>query len=111
MSGVFNRSLGIPSLPDPVRIELNKLNRAHARETNQAVCDEIEAKIKAIEAEYYGKAAKSPPRAKKPSPDKFVPEEQAKPAAKKPAPKSAPKPAAKPAAKKPATPAKRPRKP
>jgi len=62
-----DRRLGI-SLPDAVRIELNRLNRALVREPNQKVCDEIEAKIQAIEAQYYSKTKSPKRRAETPAP-------------------------------------------
>jgi hypothetical protein len=85
-SSVYNRSLGT-SLPDAVRIELARLNRAHVRETNQAKCDEIEAKIRAIEVEYYTKAKATPKRTKTPPP----PEKPAPKPTEKPQPKRSPK--------------------
>ena len=84
-SSVYNRALG-GALPDAVRIELARLNRAVVRQTNQAACDEIEAKIQAIEAQYYTKAKATPQRAKK-SP----PAEKPAPKAEKPPIKSSPK--------------------
>lgn len=62
------RSLGTPPLPDAVRIELNRLNRTLVRTAKQTVCDEIEAKIQAIEAEYYTKVKSAPKRTEKPKP-------------------------------------------
>lgn len=78
-SSVYNRALG-GALPDAVRIELARLNRAVVRQTNQAACDEIEAKIQAIEAQYYTKAKATPQRAKKsPPPEKPAPKQAEKP--------------------------------
>ena len=39
-------------MPEKVRVELNRLNRALVVETDQTKCDEKEARIRAIEAQY-----------------------------------------------------------
>jgi len=47
-----DRGIGGASMPDNIRIEKNRLMRALVREPDQAKCDEIEAKIQEIEAQF-----------------------------------------------------------
>lgn len=48
-----DRRLADSTMPEKVRIELNRLNRAVVVETDQSKCDEMEARIGAIESQYH----------------------------------------------------------